>query len=127
MRLLERELQLGALRDYAADARQGNGRLVLVSGEAGIGKSSLVEALVDGLADSRVAWASCDGAFTPSALGPLQDVADQWGGAVRVACGAGVPRDARFAAVLSTRTCARRSTGSTRWAPRPQPRSPARS
>jgi predicted ATPase len=64
MRLLERELQLGALRDYAADARQAHGRLVLVSGEAGIGKSSLVEALVDGLADARVAWASCNGAFT---------------------------------------------------------------
>ena len=30
MRLLERELQLGALRDYAADARRGDGRLVLV-------------------------------------------------------------------------------------------------
>ena len=101
MRLLERELQLGALRDYAVDARGGDGRLVLVSGEAGIGKSSLVEAFVDGLADARVAWTSCDGAFTPSALGPLQDVADQWGGAVRVACAEGVPRDARFAALLS--------------------------
>jgi predicted ATPase len=64
MRLLERELQLGALREYAADARRDDGRLVLVSGEAGIGKSSLVEALVDGLADARVAWASCNGAFT---------------------------------------------------------------
>jgi len=39
MRLLERELQLAALHDYAADARRGDGRLVLVSGEAGIGKS----------------------------------------------------------------------------------------
>jgi DNA-binding CsgD family transcriptional regulator/tetratricopeptide (TPR) repeat protein len=101
MRLLERELQLGALHEYAADARRDDGRLVLVSGEAGIGKSSLVEAFVDGLTDIRLAWSSCDGAFTPSALGPLQDVADQWGGAVRVACGEGVPRDARFAALLS--------------------------
>ena len=101
MRLLERELQLGALREYAADARRDDGRLVLVSGEAGIGKSSLVEAFVDGLTDARLAWTSCDGAFTPSALGPLQDVADQWGGAVRVACAEGVPREARFAALLS--------------------------
>ena len=101
MRLLERELQLGALHEYAADARRGDGRLVLVSGEAGIGKSSLVEAFVDGLTDARLAWTSCDGAFTPSALGPLQDVADQWGGAVRVACAEGVPREARFAALLS--------------------------
>ena len=101
MRLLERELQLGALHDYAADARRGDGRLVLVSGEAGIGKSSLVESFVDGLEDARVAWSACDGAFTPSALGPLQDVADQWGGAVRVACADGVPRDTRFAALLA--------------------------
>ena len=49
MPLLERELQLGALNEYAADARGGDGRLVLVAGEAGIGKSSVVEAFVDGL------------------------------------------------------------------------------
>ena len=102
MRLLERELQLGALREYVADARAGDGRLVLVCGEAGIGKSSLVDAFLAEVEDARVAWSACDGAFTPSALGPLQDVADQWGGAVRVACAEGVPRDARFAALLST-------------------------
>jgi DNA-binding CsgD family transcriptional regulator/tetratricopeptide (TPR) repeat protein len=101
MRLLERELQLGALHEYVADARAGDGRLVLVSGEAGIGKSSLVDAFLTQVEDARVAWSACDGAFTPSALGPLQDVADQWGGAVRVACAEGVPRDARFAALLS--------------------------
>ncbi len=101
MRLLERELQLDALHEYVADARAGDGRLVLVCGEAGIGKSSLVDALLAQVEDARVAWTACDGAFTPSALGPLQDVADQWGGAVRVACADGVPRDARFAALLS--------------------------
>ena len=104
MHLLERDLQLATLHAYADDARRGDGRLVLVSGEAGIGKSSLVEAFVDGLGprdDARVAWSACDGAFTPSALGPLQDVADQWGGAVRVACAEGVPRDTRFAALLA--------------------------
>jgi ATP/maltotriose-dependent transcriptional regulator MalT len=101
MRLLEREHQLTALHDYADDARRGDGRLVLVSGEAGIGKSSVVDAFVEMLPhDVRVAWTACDGAFTPSALGPLQDVAEQWGGAVRVACSEGVPRDARFAALL---------------------------
>jgi DNA-binding NarL/FixJ family response regulator len=101
MRLLERELQLGALHEYVDDADRRDGRLVLVSGEAGIGKSSLLDALVETLPrDVRVAWSACDGAFTPSALGPLQDVADQWGGAVRLACADGVPRAARFAALL---------------------------
>ena len=101
MHLLERDQQLATLQGYADDARLGGGRLALVAGEAGIGKSSLVEAFVDALSDARVAWTSCDGAFTPSALGPLQDVADQWGGAVRVACADGVPRDTRFAALLA--------------------------
>jgi DNA-binding CsgD family transcriptional regulator/tetratricopeptide (TPR) repeat protein len=100
MRLLERETQLGALRDYAADAARGDGRLVLVAGEAGIGKSSLVEAFVGELPEARVAWCVCDGAFTPSALGPLRDVADQWGGAVREVSEDSADRDGRFAALL---------------------------
>jgi len=45
MVLLERESHLAALYDYAGEARRGDGRLVLVSGEAGIGKSALVEQL----------------------------------------------------------------------------------
>jgi MoxR-like ATPase len=44
MELLERSSFLDALADYAAEARHGSGRLVLVSGESGIGKTALVEA-----------------------------------------------------------------------------------
>jgi DNA-binding CsgD family transcriptional regulator len=40
--LLGRDLQLQALRDLAADAARGAGQTVLVVGEAGIGKSRLV-------------------------------------------------------------------------------------
>jgi DNA-binding CsgD family transcriptional regulator len=43
--LLERELELGALREAVAAARAGGGRLTLVEGEAGIGKSSLLGAV----------------------------------------------------------------------------------
>ena len=43
MRLIERESQLAALHQYADEASHGQGRLVLVSGEAGIGKSALLE------------------------------------------------------------------------------------
>ena len=43
MRLIERESQLAALHEYAREASQGQGRLVLVSGEAGVGKSVLLD------------------------------------------------------------------------------------
>ncbi|MCA9647363.1 MAG: ATP-binding protein, partial [Myxococcales bacterium] len=42
-----RRQPLSALRAALASAREGRGRLVLVSGDAGIGKTSLVTALAD--------------------------------------------------------------------------------
>jgi hypothetical protein len=36
--LLERESHRAAMREYAEDARTGSGRIVLVSGEAGVAK-----------------------------------------------------------------------------------------
>ncbi|HEX8931326.1 MAG TPA: AAA family ATPase, partial [Actinomycetota bacterium] len=40
-RLLEREAELRGLREALDEACQGRGSVVLVSGEAGIGKTSL--------------------------------------------------------------------------------------
>ena len=53
MRLLERESQLDALSQYAEDVRQRRGRMVLVSGEAGVGKSAMVERLAQQLSEAR--------------------------------------------------------------------------
>jgi predicted ATPase len=53
VQLLERESQLTALQEYAEEARAGAGRMVLISGEAGIGKSSLIEASERRLPDAR--------------------------------------------------------------------------
>lgn len=83
--LLEREGQLAALHEYAADALAGRGRLVLVSGEAGIGKSALIEEFVAGQSGLRAAEGACDGLFTPRPLGPLYDVAAELGGALLAA------------------------------------------
>jgi predicted ATPase len=80
MRLIERESQLAALHQYANEASQGQGRLVLISGEAGVGKSVLLEELAEKLGEARWLWAGCDGLFTPAALGPLVDIANQING-----------------------------------------------
>jgi DNA-binding CsgD family transcriptional regulator/tetratricopeptide (TPR) repeat protein len=100
-RVLERESQLEALRSYAEDARGGHGRMALISGEAGIGKSTLVEELEVTLPNAEWWWGACDGMSTPRALGPLTDIAAQAGGALYAAGQDGSSRDARFDALLT--------------------------
>src|SRR6187200_358089 len=68
MRLIERESHLAALREYAKEAARGQGRLVLISGEAGVGKSVLLEEFAQETQGARWLWAGCDGLFTPAAL-----------------------------------------------------------
>ena len=98
--LLERESSLALLNEYAAQAARGEGRLVLLGGEAGVGKSALVERLQWDLPDARWSWSMCDGLFTPRPLGPLFDLADQFGGALLERCRAGADREDLFRALL---------------------------
>jgi hypothetical protein len=49
--ILGRQGELGVLRDAVGDARVGRGRIVLIEGEAGIGKTCLVDACLAELAD----------------------------------------------------------------------------
>ncbi|HEX6854572.1 MAG TPA: AAA family ATPase [Streptosporangiaceae bacterium] len=98
--LLEREAAQAALADYAGEASNGSGRLVLVSGEAGIGKSALVDELHRDLPGARWSWGACDGLFTPRPLGPLFDLASQLGGELARLCQAGAGRDELFRALL---------------------------
>jgi DNA-binding CsgD family transcriptional regulator/tetratricopeptide (TPR) repeat protein len=100
VRLLERGTPLAALAGYADEARQGDGRLVLVTGEAGIGKSALVEQLHHDLTEARWSWGACDGLFTPRPLGPLFDLAGQLGGELEDLCRAGAAREELFRALL---------------------------
>jgi DNA-binding CsgD family transcriptional regulator/tetratricopeptide (TPR) repeat protein len=80
MVLLEREEPLASLAACADEARLGQGRLVLVAGEAGVGKSALVERFTAGLIGARCYLGACDGLFTPRPLGAFLDIAGQAGG-----------------------------------------------
>lgn len=72
MELLERSRFIDALGGFLGEAAAGQGRLVFVSGEAGIGKTSLVQAFCrSARSQARVAVASCDALSTPGPLGPL--------------------------------------------------------
>jgi ATP/maltotriose-dependent transcriptional regulator MalT len=78
--LQERDDDLAALAACWDRARAGRGGLVLVSGEPGAGKSSLLQAFADGCAgDAEVLWGACDPLSMPRPLGPLHDVSEQLG------------------------------------------------
>jgi len=82
--LLERELPLKKLHDAHREARETSGRVALVSGEAGIGKTSLINAFVQSLAEgTRVYRGGCEALFTARPLGPLFDIADELGGEIK--------------------------------------------
>jgi DNA-binding CsgD family transcriptional regulator/tetratricopeptide (TPR) repeat protein/DNA-binding phage protein len=80
--LLERSDQLSQLAEqFAAVRRDSCGRLVLVAGEAGVGKTALLRRFCEEQPPAvTILWGTCDALFTPRALGPLLDVAEATGG-----------------------------------------------
>ena len=83
MELLEREPSLALLADYAAEARRGDGRLVVLGGEAGVGKTALLERFQRDLPGARWSWGACDGLFTRARSGrcttwPISWAANCW-------------------------------------------------
>jgi predicted ATPase len=80
MKLLERQNLIDGLQALLADAARGNGRVVAVTGEAGVGKSALVRAFAELATDNvRVLWGACEDLSTPGPLGPLQEIAQKAG------------------------------------------------
>jgi DNA-binding CsgD family transcriptional regulator/tetratricopeptide (TPR) repeat protein len=80
--LLERSRELSALTGWLAAAAGGSGgRLVLVGGEAGVGKTLLLRRFCDdSRSRARILWGGCEALFTPRPLGPFVDVAETIGG-----------------------------------------------
>jgi DNA-binding CsgD family transcriptional regulator len=71
--LVERADLLASMQGLLAEALAGNGRLVMVGGEAGVGKSALVAALADVATEPVVRRGCCDNVTTAEAMGPLAD------------------------------------------------------
>lgn len=101
MNLLEREPSLAALAEWLGTATQQAGSVVLLSGEAGIGKTVLLREFVRRQREARVLWGACDALFTPRPLAPLHDVALQTPGTLQAAVDAHASPAALFAAALA--------------------------
>ena len=101
MELLERGPALAALHSALDEALGGTGRVAAVSGDAGIGKTSLVEAFVAAATDrARVLAGACDDLLAPRALGPLHDIAHRLGGEVGALLDGAAPAERLYRAVV---------------------------
>src|SRR3954470_20425212 len=82
--LLERDAELATITHQWRRARSSCGSFVLVAGESGVGKSEVVRGFAHSVeAGTSVAWGICDPLHTPRPLGPLHDVAAEFGGRAR--------------------------------------------
>jgi tetratricopeptide (TPR) repeat protein len=76
MQLIERTSYLEILAESYRRAESGNGNTLFLAGEAGIGKTSLVNHFTNELeSKASVYTGACDSLFSPRPLGPLFDIA----------------------------------------------------
>lgn len=74
--ILERETELAQLARLVDEAGSSGGRVVLIRGEAGIGKSTLVDRFLSNSGDrAHILLGACDDLLTAQPLGPIWDVA----------------------------------------------------
>ena len=78
--LVGREQEVALLRERWAQVKDGMGQVVLLSGEAGIGKSRLVQVLKEQVATEPQAWLTpcqCSPYYQNTALYPLIDLLER--------------------------------------------------
>lgn len=80
--MLERAGQLAVLKEALGYVgRGGRGTVVVLCGEAGVGKTALLRSFCAQMAPGqRVLWGTCDPLFTPRPFGPLFAIAESTGG-----------------------------------------------
>jgi predicted ATPase len=102
MKLLERDSFLQELDLRLKNAVRGFGHVALISGEAGIGKTSIVDQFTHAHQETiRVLWGACDSLFTPRPLGPLHDIATQVNGELATLLNSNADRQAIFSACFA--------------------------
>jgi len=105
MDLLERTSQLDELHGLLRRARGGSGCLVAIGGEAGAGKSSLVNRFAEIARESaEVMIGACDPLAAPRPLGPLFDIASALSRPVRMLLGEPERRPGLFRMVVDDLT-----------------------
>lgn len=73
--IVERNAEVDVLAQMLSSISRGGGRLALVRGEAGIGKSTFIEHFLSAVSTQHptaIAW--CDPLKTPRPLGPVRDI-----------------------------------------------------
>ena len=100
--ILERDAALSTLHDALDDAIAGSGRVALVSGEAGIGKTTVVQIFQESARGRvRLVSGACEALFTPRPLGPVHDIAGEVDGPLLDALSGGSDRVTILAALLA--------------------------
>jgi DNA-binding CsgD family transcriptional regulator/tetratricopeptide (TPR) repeat protein len=99
--LLERDDTLAELDRAVSEAAGGRGSVALVTGEAGIGKTTLVRAFAaEAAGRARILLSACDDLMAPRTLGPLRDAARGSPGPLARGLEDGQPVDGVFGALL---------------------------
>lgn len=101
MQLLERDSFAGVLDSTLSRIARGAGHVVLISGEAGIGKTSVIRHFTAAHEKTAcILWGGCEALFTPHPLAPLHDIARQIGGDFPAAISSAPSRHEVFNATL---------------------------
>lgn len=101
MELLERDADTARLAAVFGAAKAGRGAMVLVAGEAGIGKTTFVRRFVETQTEALTLIGHCDPLFTPAPLGPLYDIARAAQGPLLAILDSGANRAALFSNILA--------------------------
>lgn len=100
MPFLERDADLARLKAMFEQAKAGDGRVALIAGEAGIGKTTFVEHFTQGAGDALVLQGHCEPLITPSPMAPVYDMARQFKGGLPRLLDSNLDRVPLFSAIL---------------------------